>query len=356
MVNGSYNNRIKANFVNEDIEKFTNKIITSQHNPLNITINFLGSCHSAAKHPEAGSQYGKYTEVYYNLKSNTLYLTFSGPTKFDIKKPNIKSITQEAKTILNDLIPNISLLEKNIVVNIQGHSRGGIVAHNIHDWLSSIHLGNAVRLGKLSIADPYAGPVNRRINKENDNFDKSSQSNHLNKPLNIPTNKIAVYTVSEKRFRDPAQSLNSDTIVFTDTSHDKTQFVAEYIFNNSNEYNGKLYICADANNEIKKMYAAVDRRPTEAEQKYISMWFKKHIEPIDEKNIDNILKGTGIYKNFSYQKISSDGRRELLYTAIAISNHGKYQELAKEYLEHTGRSKSMWKKVKNNLIRLGISV
>ncbi len=339
------NNQTNAHFVSVKIENFLERA-----DIVYIKINFLGSCHSAAKHPGAGEPYGSSQNVYYNCilqgSNHNLTLTFSGPTKFDIKKPNIKSITEEAKNILSDLIPNISLLKKNIVINILGHSRGGVVANTIHKWLSSIDLGKSVQLGRLSVADPYAGPINRRINNEHDNFDNSDSSNE---PLNIPTKKLAVYTVAEKRFRDPAQSLKSDTLVFTDTSHDKTQFIAEYVFNNLNKYNDKLYICADPNNELKKIYTVVNRRPTGAEQKYIDLWLERHIEPDDEKNIDNILNGKGIYKNFSFQKISSDGRRELLYTAFSKLDNGKNKEQVKEYLEKNAHSKSMWKKVEKHL-------
>lgn len=347
MSDKSHSSQINAKFISVKIENFLERT-----NTVNIEINFLGSSHPASKHPGAGEQYGNHLNVYYNCKlqgdKHTLMLTFSGPTALDIKKPNIKSITQEAKEILNDLIPNISLLKKNIVIDIQGHSRGGIVANNIHDWLSSINLGNSIRLGKLNIADPYAGPINRLVNEKNNNFDKISNNTF------VPTNKVVVYTVAEKRFGTPAQSLKSDIIVFTDVSHDKTKYIAKHIFD-SNTYKDGLYICADPNGELKKMYNSVDNNPTEKEQMHINKWLKQHIEPINKTNMYHIFSGAGNFRKFSYNKISSDGRRELFYTALAQFENGQYQTQIKNFLEGNNH-KIMWKKVEKNLKKLGIQI
>ncbi len=342
----------RAKFINIKIENFfENAVLFKKCSNIHIMVNFLGSCHPASKHIEAGTQYGKYKEVYFNLKSvngkYAIVLTFSGPTKFDIKKPNIKSITKEAKEILDDLISNINLLiEENkgqdkkmqVYLDIKGHSRGGIIAENIYEWFSLNSSNLKIKLGKLIIADPYAGPVNRIIKKGNDNFD------YLNKNIkSVPESKIVVYTVAERRFRDPAKSLNSDVIVFTDVTHDRTKYIAEYIFYES-EYKG-VYICADPMTELNKMYVAVNKNPTDKEQSFINKWFSKNIKPVDDKNIESILNGRENFKNFAYNKISSDGRRLLFYSALAKKCN---QKCVKEFLENSGH-KSMWKKVAKTL-------
>lgn len=331
----------KAKFVSVRIENFLDN-----SDSIAIEINFLGSCHMAAKHPNAGARYGNYSEVYYNLKrqgsDKILTLTFSGPTLMDLKKPNISSIKKEAKEILNDLIPNIHLLGEKISISIQGHSRGGIVANKIQRWLtlSSNPLKDMIKLKGLVLADPYAGPINRRVSKASDNLDDSN--------LDVPTSKVAVYTTAEKRFRDPAQSLRSNVIVFTDTSHDRTRYIAKYVFDS--HYRGKVYICADPNNQLTKMYRAVGKKPTESEQKYIDTWFEKTLEPVSEKNLKDILTGTGKYKNFAYSKIASDGRKKLFYAAMAMIS----KEKVKKFLESNHRN-SMWKMVEGVLRSLGIA-
>lgn len=309
-------------------------------NSVEVNINFLGSCHAASKHPGAGAQYGEYRHIYYNFSLNgdvcVLNFTFSGPTQLDVKKPNIKSITKEAKTVLNDLVFNVSLLKKTMVINIQGHSRGGVVADAIHKWIPSAHWGTIARVGKLSIADPYAGPINRRVHKSMDDFNKSSASDTPN--IDIHTNNIAVYTVAEKRFRTPANSLKkSSIVVFTDVTHDKTKYIAGYVFKHSKESpfsqtNQKIYICPDSENKLRTL---VSGDPNKAEE-----WMKKSITPVDEKNIEDILQGKKPYEHFAYKNISSDGRRELFYAGIGMVDKTKVLDFL-EKNKHT----SMHKKV-----------
>lgn len=329
-------NQKKPKFINAKIENFL-----SNGDSINIIVNFLGSCHSASKCYGAGAQYGQYKEVYHICKlqsgKHILALTFSGPTLFDLKKPNIASITKEAKKILSDLIPNIHLLSGSmskkidISVEVKGHSRGGIVANNIHKWLSANTNEFKINLGRLSLADPYAGPVNRRIKKANDNFD--------DKKIPIPENKIVVYTVREKRFRDPAKSLESDVIVFTDVTHDRTKWIAEYVFNiNSNK---GIYIYADPEQQLNKIYTAVNKQPTEKEQVFINKLNEKKLEQINNSNIEKILNGNEKYKNFAYKKISSDGRRTLFYSALA----SEFKDKVINFLEKNGY-KSLSKKIK----------
>lgn len=342
----------EAKFINIKIENFfENAVLFKKCSNIHIMVNFLGSCHLASKHIGAGTQYGKYKEIYFNLKpindEYAIILTFSGPTMFDIKKPNIKSITKEAKEILDDLISNINLLIENksenkemqVYLDIKGHSRGGIIAENIHKWLSLKSSNLKIKLNKLIIADPYAGPVNRIIKKRNSNFD------YLNKDVkSVPESKIVVYTVAERRFRDPSKSLNSDVIVFTDVTHDKTKYIAEYIFY-ENKYNEGVYICADPMAKLNKIYIAVNKNPTDKEQDFINKWFSENIKLVGDRNIESILNGRENFKNFAYNKISSDGRRLLFYSALAKKCD---QERVREFLENSGH-KSMWKKVAKTL-------
>ncbi len=308
-----------------------------------ININFLGSCHVASKHSGAGERYGKYNHIYYNYSSrdnaNTFILnfTFSGPTKLDVLKPNIKSITKEAQDVLTDLITNISLLKKNIIINIEGHSRGGIVANNIYKWLLLIPLENSIRIGKFSIADPYAGPVNRRVYEETNDFDRSLIPVHMS----IPANKVVVYSVNERRFRTPAKSLESDIVVFTDVSHDKTKYIAEYIFKNIHDYERAVYIYPDPNNEIKMiMDIIVKKNPTPKEQVVIDEWIRKRLEKVCFKNMKDILEGKGKYKNFAYNRISTDGRRAMLYKSFA----GVDEAQVKNFLNNN-KHNGMYKKI-----------
>lgn len=313
-----------------------------------INVNFLGSGHPASKHPGSGKQYGAYKHVYinYTVAGNVcnIDLTFSGPTKLDIKKPNIKSITKEAKEILGGMVPDIRALERNIKISIFGHSRGGIVADKIHNWISNNHFGEGVILENLSIADPYAGPVNRRIHKKFNNFDisdskESNDKNQISVSKNIPANKVVVYTVAEKRFRTPSKSLQSNVIVFSDVSHDKTKYISQYIVDNSMLYPKGIYICADAEDKFKDV---VHNNPED-----IDLWMFNHIDIIDKNNINKILEGGNggqnkNYKNFAYKKISSDGRRELFYKGLAIVDQGEVEKFL-EKNKHT----NMLKKIKS---------
>ena len=353
----------KAKFVDIQIETFLENTFYFKADSLLITVDFLGSCYVVSKQPGVGRQYGKYKEVYYRFKQSSdkrsIIFTFSGPTLFDIKKPNIKSITKEAKEILNDLISNICILRENIlaknenalkheekeqirkmniIIDIKGHSRGGVVANNIYRWFLKNFSKYEIKLKlkKLVIADPYAGPINRIIKKKNDNFDD------INVPENIPENKVVVYTVANKEFHDPAKSLKSGIVVLTDSAHGATRYIANYMFNSN--YEKGLFICCDSNSELKKIHTAVNRYPTEKEQMFIEKWLKNHIEKIDAKNISDILEGVGRYKNFAYKKISSDGRRVLFYSALAKELPNE----VKEFLEAVDH-KSMWAKVEKTL-------
>lgn len=303
-------NVVKENNKKQNEAKFVDNvlkyIIKSSHS-VEININFLGSGHPASKHVGSGKQYGKYKEVYinYNLYGDLgkINLTFSGPTTLDIKKPTVASITEVARKILKDLIDNICRLPVNkITINILGHSRGGIIAQKIYNWLSKQKFDKSVVLNNLSLADPYAGPINRKFHKKMDNLDK-------NKTNNIPNHKLVVYTVAEKRFRDPAKSLQSGRICFTDVSHDKTKYIAKYILENTSHYTNSLYICADPNNELTNI---VHNEPEK-----LGRWAHDNIKAINKNNIIIILNGLGIYKNFAYNKISSSKRRWLLYKTLA---------------------------------------
>ena len=310
-----------------------------------ININFLGSCHAASKHPGAGTQYGGYRHIYYNFSLNgdvcVVNFTFSGPTKLDVKKPTIKSITEEATAVLKDLVHNVNLLKKTMVINIQGHSRGGVVADTIHKRISSPQWRTAVRVGKLSIADPYAGPLNRLVHKNMNNFNKNMDNFNKNSAsdtpsIDIPTDNIAVYTVAEKRFRTPANSLKkSRIVVFTDVTHDKTKYIAEYVFKHSNETpfsqtNQKIYICADSEKNLKSLVSG--------DPKKVEEWMKKNITPVDEKNIDDILQGKRPYEHFAYKNISSDGRRELFYAGVGMVDKTKVLDFL-EKNKHTSMHK-----------------
>lgn len=353
----------KAKFVDVQVETFLENAIYFNAKSLLIIVDFLGSCYLASKQPGAGVQYGKYKEVYYRLKplsdERSIIFTFSGPTLLDIKKPNIKSITKEAKEILNDLISNICILRENIlaknenalkheekeqikkmniIIDIKGHSRGGIIANNIYRWFLKNFSKYEIKLKlkKLVMADPYAGPINRIIKKKNDNFDD------INVPENIPESKIVVYTVANKKFRDPAKSLKSNAIILTDSLHGATKYIAHYAFNLG--FREGLFIYCDSNSELKKVHAAVNQYPTEKEQEFIDKWVKKHIEKVTRYNIISILQGAGKYKNFAYKKISSDGRRVLFYSALAK----EFPNEVKEFLEAADH-KSMWAKVEKTL-------
>lgn len=318
-----------------------------------VNINFLGSCHAASKHPGAGTQYGGYRHIYYNFSLNgdvcVVNFTFSGPTKLDVKKPTIKSITEEAIAVLKDLVHNVNLLKKTMVINIQGHSRGGVVADTIHKWISSPQWGTAVRVGKLSIADPYAGPVNRRLHEKMRNFDKGSTAMDARVSSNgaqvdVPSSKFVVYTVAEKRFRTPARALESDIIVFTDISHAKTNLVVDYILKNLSEFKkNKTYVCAGGSdkNNLQQRYLAYKTDPVPDKKVAIDNWIKSKINEVDANNIKNILEGEGDYKNFAYNRISSDGRRALFYKALATVDEDKVKQFLKDE-KHT----SMLRKLK----------
>ncbi|MBQ6143609.1 MAG: hypothetical protein IJI84_03915 [Clostridia bacterium] len=360
----------KAKFVDVQVETFLENAIYFNAKSLLIIVDFLGSCYLASKQPGAGVQYGKYKEVYYRLKplsdERSIIFTFSGPTLLDIKKPNIKSITKEAKEILNDLISNICILRENIlaknenalkheekeqikkmniIIDIKGHSRGGVVANNIYRWFLKNFSKYEIKLKlkKLVIADPYAGPINRIIKKKNDNFDD------INVPENIPESKIVVYTVAEKKFRDPAKSLKSNAIILTDSLHGATKYIAHYAFNLG--FREGLFIYCDSNSELKKVHTAVNKYPTEKEQEFIDKWVKKHIEKVTRYNIISILQGAGKYKNFAYKKIASDGRRLMFYSSL--SKEPLFRNYVQNFLEDNGH-KSMWKKVEKILKEINI--
>ena len=355
----------KAKFVDIQVETFLENTVYFNAKSLFIIVDFLGSCHLASEQPGSGVQYGKHKDVYYRLKPSSnergIIFTFSGPTLLDIKKPNIKSITKEAKEILDDLISNINILTENIlkeneqikeknetgkvniVIYIKGHSRGGVVANNIYRWISKNFSEYKVKLEKLVIADPYAGPINRIIKKKNDDFD------YVGMFKNIPKSKIVVYTVVEKRFRGPAKSLNSDVIVFTDAEHSATRYIANYVFDSGFEKG--LFICHDSNSELQKIYIAVKKDPTKKEQHYIDEWFKRHIQKVTKNNIIRILQGAEKYKNFAYNKIASDGRRLMFYSAL--SKEPELRNCVQKFLEDNGHE-SMWKKVEKTLKKINI--
>lgn len=327
-----------------------------------IKIYFLGSNNPASKHYGAGKQYKNYKEVYYKFGTDkkTLYLTFSGPTKLDIAKPNIKSIKKEAKDILSELLSKEKEQDNEISIDILGHSRGGVIANSICTWLlskpSSIH--RKFRLNIVNIADPYAGPLNRRLKNENNDFDKTND-------YKIPLNTVVVYTCKENRFRDPAQSLKSKTIVLTDVSHDRTKLISEYIFNYSNEYILKpknLYVFADPNGKLNEIFVSLKKSNYQNDdlQKKLEQCISSNLKEnlLDNTKItqnkdtlNNILNGKQDYINFSYQNISSNGRRELFYTALALID----DSIVKKYLTYNKHT-NMWTTIEKHLKKLGYKI
>ena len=197
--------------------KSTNNQSEESHS---INVYFLGSCHYASKHPNAGTSFKGNKHVYYKTENEgtsnfKAYLTFSGPTALDIKKPTIKSMTQLGIEVLKKFIDKNKT--SKITVNIKGHSRGAIIAKNVYGELKRNYNSNKnIEFGTLSLFDPYAGPLNG-YKKTYDNID-------------IDDADIAVvYSLTEGLYASPSKVENAKIVIFTDCEHDKTKYIGRAI-------------------------------------------------------------------------------------------------------------------------------
>ncbi len=315
-----------------------NAIKTSNVNIVEIKVDFLGSSHYAYKTVNAGKSYDGTKHIYEKdeiIKNENKWkvkFTFSGPTTLDIKEPTIKSVTAKGKKTLEDFLKTIlkTLKEiaysKNIFLHIKGHSRGAIIAKNVYDYLKS-KFSSQITFEKLELADPYAGPLNR-LAKKVDTFEDEGQ-----KDINI------VYSLTEKRFASPSKALNANIVVFTDISHDKTQYISSYIA--KNHFDRGTYYFKGKQSDIKKWTTPISRLNKE----YLKP--KKTDDEIEkiENEIKKIKKGLGVYieKNLSrietqencsdclacFKKFGSADRRKIYYKRLAGINQSCKNEVLK---------------------------
>ncbi len=274
-----------------------------------ININFLGSTYVAKKEPGAGNPYSGNENIYVKQTSKNekaeINLTFSGPNILDIGTLSIKNITNSAKKILKDIISVMIDLKIEITVAIRGHSRGGIIAKNIYDFLKK-KFGNRIKLEEVIYADPYAGPINR-LKKLVDNFE-------IDQKL---SNDMVIYSLVEKMFASPSLILNAEVVIFSNTTHSSARYVLEYVNNNKNQFRKKAtyYIKDDGN--ISNLCKKADReRDFEKREKLENSIYKSIENGLniidDEKSCDEAIK---YFKNYKTQR-----RSEILYRRLASIN------------------------------------
>lgn len=296
----------QKNNVNSEVEN------TKSQESLSINVYFLGSCHYAYKHPNAGTSFENNKHVYYkeeNKKTSNFkaYFTFSGPTALDIKKPTIKSMTRLGIEVLKRFIDEKVEAYKTskITVNIKGHSRGAIIAKNVYGELKQSYKSNEnIEFGTLSLFDPYAGPLNG-YKKSYDNID-------------IDDADIAVvYSLTEGLYASPSKVKNAKIVIFTDCEHDKTKYIGRAIPTLTEK--GTYYF--DGNQEdLRKITVGLKKRPEDLDQ---NQNYEEYIKGVYEK-IDNYVKGKikiinskncmEVLKRFS--DIKSYSRKETFYGII----------------------------------------
>lgn len=292
-----------------------------------LEVNFLGSCHPAKKHPNSGVPYKGEKEVYIrdmtNKKKPVIQLTFSGPNMLDTGNLTIKSITEKGKKILpkilNDLKKNKDA--KCIEVNIRGHSRGALCAKEIYVYLKNIYgKDKVININRLSLFDPYAGPINRfkslykKIEFPDIDSDSTSHKNSNN--LGI------VYSLSEKRFKSPPEMENAKVIIFTDVEHDKTKYIGRIIPKLSNG----IYVFLGTQNNLRaitnKLKTASNSKEIIAIYKEIDNYVKKYTKPLNAKICKYVLE--------LFSKIGSRTREYIFYkTVMGIEG---CEEAVTEYL------------------------
>lgn len=292
-----------------------------------LEVNFLGSCHPAKKHPNSGVPYKGEKEVYIrdmtNKKKPVIQLTFSGPNMLDTGNLTIKSITEKGKKILPKILND---LKKNkdaqcIEVNIIGHSRGALCAKEIYGYLKNIYgKDKVININRLSLFDPYAGPINRfkslykKIEFPDIDSDSTSHKNSNN--LGI------VYSLSEKRFKSPPEMENAKVIIFTDVEHDKTKYIGRIIPKLSNG----IYVFLGTQNNLRaitnKLKTASNSKEIIAIYKEIDKYVKKYTKPLNAKICKYVLE--------LFSKIGSRTREYIFYkTVMGIEG---CEEAVTEYL------------------------
>lgn len=292
-----------------------------------LEVNFLGSCHPAKKHPNSGVPYKGEKEVYIrdmtNKKKPVIQLTFSGPNMLDTGNLTIKSITEKGKKILPKILND---LKKNkdaqcIEVNIIGHSRGALCAKEIYGYLKNIYgKDKVININRLSLFDPYAGPINRfkslykKIEFPDIDSDSTSHKNSNN--LGI------VYSLSEKRFKSPPEMENAKVIIFTDVEHDKTKYIGRIIPKLSNG----IYVFLGTQNNLRaitnKLKTASNSKEILAIYKEIDKYVKKYTKPLNAKICKYVLE--------LFSKIGSRTREYIFYkTVMGIEG---CEEAVTEYL------------------------
>lgn len=306
----------KNNVVSEVESTKSPKLVNNQsEESLSINVYFLGSCHYAYKHPNAGKPFNNNKHVYFKEEKKNLnkedgnfevYFTFSGPTALDIKKPTIKSMTRLGIEVLKRFIDEKVEAYKTskITVNIKGHSRGAIIAKNVYGELKqSYKLNKNIEFGTLSLFDPYAGPLNG-YKKTYDNID-------------IDDADIAVvYSLTEGLYASPSKVKNAKIVIFTDCEHDKTKYIGRAIPTLTEK--GTYYF--DGNQEeLRAITVGLKEEPEDPNQSY-----EEYIKDVYKK-IDNHLKGKiklinpencwKVLERFS--NIKSYRRKETFYGIIA---------------------------------------
>lgn len=275
-------------------------------NTIEIKVNFLGSGHYAYKTANAGKSYDGTKHIYEKdeiIASDhkwEVQFTFSGPTALDIKEPTIKSVAAKGKKTLEDFLNIIlkrKIPSKNISIHINGHSRGAIIAKNVYDYLKS-KFSSQIKFGKLELADPYAGPLNR-LRKSVDEFQANGS--------------VVIYSLKEQLYRSPSQVLNAEIIIFTNTSHDKTYFLLSYL-NNHPELKAGVYTMFDGGayyrqcQKIKNCKTAVEE---EKERKTLDQIIKAQLKQIvNEKDCETAL-------NIFWKARITSRRSELFYERLA---------------------------------------
>lgn len=339
-----------------------------------ISINFLGSGWLAKDYDTHQNQYNtKFKHVYYSTEQDKgslkLQLVFSGPHMSDVIRPTVKTLTKDAKDVLEDLVAYIrsKSARVKIEINITGHSRGGVIAQIIHTWLSKKISPYGIKMNKLVLADPYAGPFNRRFHQKMDNFDKNSDKK-------ISAGHITVYTANESRFRDPAKKLSkSDIIVFTNATHDYSKYVAYFAAESEEVEGGSVYICVVNNDVLEELQDGDPKDPENLKKIFNSNQIltllrgdeatsgdgskrklndkeKFKIAKINHDNIGDILLGKKPYEDFSFKNLASEGRRKLFYKALANIDAACYSKVL-TYLGNNGHE-SMKKEVEKRQIKI----
>lgn len=324
-------------------------IVPPKNSTISLEVNFLGSCHPAKKHPNSGVPYKNEKEVYINDMTNTkksIYMTFSGPNMLDVGNLTIKSITKIGKKVLPEILEDLKESNKaeHVEVTVKGHSRGALCAKEIYGYLKNIYRNDEViKINRLSLFDPYAGPINRFNSLYKDiefsdiNSDSTNNHKNSNKNTKDPNTKLGVvYSLSEKRFKSPPNINNADVIIFTDVEHDKTKYVGRII---PKLLNG-VYVFLGTQKELRaitiKLKTASNSREVDEIYKKIDNYVKKYTKPLDAKICKLVLE--------LFSKIGSSKREYIFYkTVMGIEG---CEEAVTEYLS---------KYKKTNLIKkLGI--